>query len=53
MNQQIEAALNDQISKEASSSQYYLAMASWAETKGFLELLFLCMPIPMRNAFIC
>jgi len=34
MNQQIEAALNDQISKEASSSQYYLAMASWAETKG-------------------
>mgnify|MGYP000220769459 FL=1 len=34
MNQQIEAALNDQISKEASSSQYYLAMASWAETQG-------------------
>jgi len=34
MNQQIEAALNDQISKEASSSQYYLAMASWAKTKG-------------------
>jgi ferritin len=34
MNQQIEAALNDQISKEASSSQYYLAMASWAETNG-------------------
>ena len=34
MNQQIEAALNDQIKKEASSSQYYLAMASWAETKG-------------------
>ena len=34
MNTQIEAALNDQISKEASSSQYYLAMASWAETNG-------------------
>ncbi len=34
MNQQIEAALNDQINKEASSSQYYLAMASWAETNG-------------------
>jgi ferritin len=34
MNKQIEAALNDQISKEASSSQYYLAMASWAETQG-------------------
>ena len=34
MNQQIEAALNDQISKEASSSQYYLAMASWAENQG-------------------
>lgn len=34
MNKQIEVALNDQISKEASSSQYYLAMASWAETNG-------------------
>lgn len=34
MNQQIEAALNEQIIKEASSSQYYLSMASWAETKG-------------------
>ena len=34
MNTQIEAALNDKISKEASSSQYYLAMASWAETNG-------------------
>jgi ferritin len=34
MNKQIETALNEQISKEASSSQYYLSMASWAETKG-------------------
>jgi len=34
MNNQIESALNEQIKKEASSSQYYLAMASWAETKG-------------------
>ena len=34
MNKRIEAALNDQIKKEASSSQYYLAMASWAETNG-------------------
>ncbi len=34
MNKQIEAALNDQISKEASSSQYYLSMASWAEVNG-------------------
>lgn len=34
MNKRIEAALNDQIQKESSSSQYYLAMASWAETKG-------------------
>ena len=25
---------NDQIKKEASSSQYYLSMASWAETNG-------------------
>ena len=34
MKQQIESALNEQISKEASSSQYYLAMASWAERNG-------------------
>jgi ferritin len=34
MNARVEAALNDQILKEASSSQYYLAMASWAENNG-------------------
>lgn len=34
MNKRVEAALNDQILKEASSSQYYLAMASWAENNG-------------------
>ena len=31
----VEEALNDQIKKEAQSSQFYLAMASWAETQGF------------------
>jgi ferritin len=30
----IENALNKQILKEASSSQFYLAMASWAEANG-------------------
>ena len=30
----VESALNKQIEFEASSSQYYLAMASWAETQG-------------------
>lgn len=34
MNKRIEAALNEQIQKESSSSQFYLAMASWAETNG-------------------
>lgn len=34
MNNRVEKALNDQIKKEASSSQYYLAMASWAENNG-------------------
>jgi ferritin len=34
MNQRVEKALNDQIEKEAYSSQFYLAMASWAETQG-------------------
>lgn len=30
----IEKALNEQIRIEAESSQFYLAMASWAETQG-------------------
>lgn len=34
MNKRIEEVLNEQIRKEASSSQFYLAMASWAETNG-------------------
>jgi len=34
MNTRVEKALNDQIKMEASSSQFYLAMASWAETQG-------------------
>lgn len=34
MNNRVEKALNEQIHKEASSSQYYLAMASWAENNG-------------------
>ncbi len=31
----IEKALNDQLKTEALSSHYYLAMASWAENKGY------------------
>jgi len=31
----IEAALNSQVRIEAESSQIYLSMACWAETKGF------------------
>jgi len=34
MNARIEAALNDQVEKEAYSSQFYLAMASWSENNG-------------------
>jgi len=34
MNKKVEKALNSQLEKEASSSQFYLAMASWAETQG-------------------
>jgi ferritin len=34
MNKRVEDAINDQIVKEASSSQFYLAMASWAENNG-------------------
>jgi len=36
LNEKIEAALNDQIKIEAQSSQFYLAMASWAETEGLI-----------------
>ena len=34
MNKRVENALNDQIVKEAYSSQFYLAMASWSENHG-------------------
>ncbi len=34
LSQKIEKALNEQIKIEAESSQFYLAMASWAEGKG-------------------
>jgi len=34
MNTRVQEAINDQIAKEASSSYYYLAMASWAENQG-------------------
>ena len=34
LSKKVEAALNAQIEIEASSSQAYLAMASWAETNG-------------------
>src|ERR1041385_240520 len=34
LSSKVSVALNKQIELEASSSQYYLAMASWAETQG-------------------
>lgn len=34
ISKKIESALNTQVELEAFSSQYYLAMASWAEVKG-------------------
>jgi len=34
VSKKVETALNEQIALEAASSQYYLAMASWAETQG-------------------
>ena len=34
LSKKVTDALNRQIELEASSSQYYLAMASWSETKG-------------------
>lgn len=35
MNKRIEEILNQQIEKEAYSSNLYLSMASWAETQGY------------------
>jgi ferritin len=35
MNSTIENLLNDQIKHEASASMQYLAMASWADVKGY------------------
>ena len=35
MNQVIEKLLNDQVKFEAKASMQYLAMASWADAKGY------------------
>ena len=35
LSKEIEKSLNDQLKIEAVSSHYYLAMASWAENKGY------------------
>ncbi len=35
LSKKIEAALNEQVALEHESSQYYLAMASWSEVKGY------------------
>ena len=35
LSKKIESALNEQVALEHESSQYYLAMASWAEVKGY------------------
>ena len=34
LTKKVEKSLNRQIELEANASQFYLAMASWAETKG-------------------
>lgn len=34
LNKKVEKALNEQVKIEANSSQFYLSMASWAETEG-------------------
>jgi len=34
MKERVEKALNEQIKKEGESSQFYLAMAAWAEIEG-------------------
>ena len=49
----IQAALNKQIQAEADSSQYYLAMASWAEKNGLGEFPTFSMIILMKSVNTC
>lgn len=35
LSKKVEKALNQQVESEAQSSQFYLSMASWAETQGY------------------
>lgn len=35
LDKKIQSALNEQVALEQEASQYYLAMASWAEVKGY------------------
>ncbi len=38
LTKKVEKSLNRQIELEANASQFYLAMASWAETKGKIDM---------------
>ena len=54
MNKRVEKALNEQVEKEASSSQFYLSMASWSEAQGLNGTSkFLYIHRQMKKGFTC
>jgi ferritin len=53
LNKKVEEILNVQVEKEGYSSNLYLAMASWAETKGYEGIANGFTPRPMKSACIC
>ena len=53
MNIKVEKALNKQVEKEASSSQFYLSMASWAENQGLNGTANFYILIQTKSDFTC
>ena len=53
LTKKVEKALNKQVELEANASQFYLAMASWAETKGLEGVSSFFIDTPMKKENTC
>ena len=53
LSKKVENSLNKQIELEANASQFYLAMASWAETKDLKAWQVFSTDTPMKKENTC
>ena len=53
LSKKVEEALNEQILMEGASSNFYLAMAVWAEQNGYSGVSDFYTSTQTKNVFIC